>query len=87
MTDLPDRDDVFWMEEAEDKGMDIVGQMLEIFEALRGMTHVEPTAVVDGDVVNKQRVPRRCCKAPVRSDPPCKTSTGRVSIGEIMHPR
>ena len=40
MTDLPDRDDVFWMEEAEDKGMDIVGQMLEIFEALRGMTHV-----------------------------------------------
>ena len=40
ITDLPDRDDVFWMEEAEDKGMDIVGQMLEINEALSRITHI-----------------------------------------------
>ena len=41
ITDLPDRDNVFWMEEAEDKGMDIVGQMLEINEALSRITHIE----------------------------------------------
>jgi hypothetical protein len=40
MTDLPDCDDIFWMEEAEDKGMDIVRQMLEIFEIPSGITHV-----------------------------------------------
>ena len=45
MTNLPDRDDVSWMEEAEDKGMDIVGQMLEIFEGPSGLTHVENSKV------------------------------------------
>ena len=41
MSDLPDRDNIFGMEEPEDKGMDIVGQMLEIFKAPSGMIHVK----------------------------------------------
>jgi hypothetical protein len=46
MTDLPDRDDIPWMEEAEDNEMDIVRQMLEIFDALSGMTHVTCTGIL-----------------------------------------
>lgn len=41
MADLPDCDDIPWMEEAEDNGMDIVGQMLEIFEIPRSITHIK----------------------------------------------
>lgn len=44
MTDLPDHDDIFWMEEAENKGMDIIREMLEIFEAPSGITHVKNVA-------------------------------------------
>lgn len=51
MTDLPNRNDISGVEEVEDKGMDIVGQMLEIFVALSCMAHVKSMRIL----VSRQR--------------------------------